>query len=74
MFAEFAAMYGKRKMRRYEAYCSTCKHTFVLKTNHKLLGLILTLEYWKFDLDIHKVDCLNRQTIELRGGYYEKKA
>jgi len=62
-------------MRRFEAECSVCKHKFVLRTNHKLAGLLLTTEYWRFELASHKIDCVNRQTVELLGGIYnEKKA
>lgn len=64
---------GKRKMRRFEAHCSRCNHTFVLRTNHKLCGLLLTMEHWKFELAMHNIDCANKKTVELLGGYYVEK-
>ena len=59
-------------IRRFQADCPVCKHKFVLRTNHKLLGLVLTLEHWKFELLCHKTDHINQKTVELLGGIYQK--
>lgn len=52
--------------------CRICKHKFFLHTNHEGLGLKLTKDNFDFEFRVHHLLCLNKQTVELLGGIYEK--